>query len=225
MHRWIRQAEAWFRAMTLGAPSPRSFALATAGLGAAALRHQAVAPALSGGLFEQRLAEAMTRGYVAAYRWLGDGERAREALQEAATRALGARHRYDRARPFYPWFYKILRNHCFDVLRRGGRETLREGDSNIFDQPEAAVRRPSAESALIENERQRGVLAAITELPPELREVIELRHFQDLSYAEIAATLECPQGTVMSRLYRARKALRSRLSSGPEPTLKARRER
>ena len=65
----------------------------------------------------QRLHEAMKRGYVAAYRLLQDCDEAADACQEAASRALAASSRYDPAKPFYPWFYRILKNHCLDRIR------------------------------------------------------------------------------------------------------------
>jgi RNA polymerase sigma-70 factor (ECF subfamily) len=61
--------------------------------------------------------------------------------------------------------------------------------------------------------------SAIARLPEEMREIIELRHFQDLSYEEIGTVLSLPQGTVMSRLYRARKALREELKQQGESIL------
>lgn len=64
-------------------------------------------------------------------------------------------------------------------------------------------------------ERQRAVHRAIERLSSEHREIVELRHFQDLSYDEIGAVLELPNGTVMSRLYRARQALRATLADEP----------
>lgn len=156
----------------------------------------------------------MQRGYVAAYRWLGNPDESRDACQEAATRALTAKDRYDPARPFYPWFYRILRNHCFDRLRRRKRHV------DVEQEPAGDAR---AEGAVFESERQRAVARAIAQLDDDLKQVIELRHFQDASYEEIAEIVGCPVGTVMSRLYRARKTLRKKLIadagfSGHRPT-------
>ncbi len=64
------------------------------------------------------ISASLQRGYIAAFRILGNAEESRDACQEAATRALSARHKYDPAQPFYPWFYRILKNHCLDRLRQ-----------------------------------------------------------------------------------------------------------
>ena len=156
--------------------------------------------------FREELASATRRGYVAAFRWLGSPDESREACQEAAARALSAAERYDPKQPFYPWFYRILRNHCVDRLR--DRKRIVQGG-------EEAASLESAETALVQLERERSVTEAIASLPDDLREVIELRHFQDASYEEMAGILDCPIGTVMSRLYRARKTLRDKLLRDP----------
>jgi RNA polymerase sigma-70 factor (ECF subfamily) len=159
-------------------------------------------------LVRQQLGEAMRRGYVAAFRLLGNPDESRDACQEAAARALTASDRYDPAKPFYPWFHRILRNHCLDRLRK--RKRVVHGDG-----PEPVDGAPTAESNMFQSERSLAVTRGIAALPDELREIIELRHFQDASYEEIAAILACPLGTVMSRLYRARKVLRGKLARDP----------
>lgn len=155
------------------------------------------------------LEQAMRRGYVAAFRLLGSEDESRDACQEAAARALAAEHRFDPSQPFYPWFYRILKNHCLDRLK--GRKRMTPTDREPA--PPSGPGQQGAEGALVESERARAVSLAIAQLPDDLREIIELRHFQDLSYEEMAAVLDCPLGTVMSRLYRARKRLREGLLS------------
>jgi RNA polymerase sigma-70 factor (ECF subfamily) len=153
------------------------------------------------------LEQALPRAYVAAFRWLGNPDESRDACQEAAARVLGAADRYDPALPFYPWFYRILRNLCMDRLK--GRRRAATAVDRLEHEPR--VRDDSAESRLITAEQTQAMNRAIERLPEELREVIELRHFQDLSYGEMAEIIGCPMGTVMSRLYRARKQLREAL--------------
>jgi len=157
-----------------------------------------------------QLKEAMQRGYVAAYRLLGNPDESRDALQEAAARALSAQDRYDPSRPFYPWFYRILRNHCMDRLKHRKRVVPTPSEPS---RPAPTHEDSSAESLAVQSERARAVARAVAALPDDLREIIELRHFQDATYEEIADFLGCPSGTVMSRLYRARKALRAKLKA------------
>ncbi len=154
------------------------------------------------------LGAAMRRGYVAAYRLLGDPDESRDACQEAAVRALRASDRYDPKQPFYPWFHRILKNHCLDRLRRK-KHVVSDADQEL------AFEGAAADGGLLESERARAVTRAIAALPEELRTILELRHFEDASYDEIALIVDCPLGTVMSRLYRARKALRDRLLRDP----------
>jgi RNA polymerase sigma-70 factor (ECF subfamily) len=154
------------------------------------------------------LEKALPRAYVAAFRWLGNREESRDACQEAAARVLRSAGGYDPAQPFYPWFYRILKNHCLDRLK--GRRRNTEALSELRHTAEGRVG-PNVEGGAMARERAQALGAALERLPEDLREVIELRHFQDLSYEELARVLECPTGTVMSRLYRARKALRELL--------------
>jgi RNA polymerase sigma-70 factor (ECF subfamily) len=158
-------------------------------------------------LFGSELAQAMRKGYVAAYRWLRHRDEALDACQEAARRALRHRERFDPSRPFYPWFYGILRNHCFDRLRKRGREVPIEA------QPVALAQ--GADERLATSEQFESLRRAMDRLDEPLREIIELRHLQDASYEEMAAILDIPMGTVMSRLYRARIKLRQLLMSAP----------
>ena len=74
---------------------------------------------------------------------------------------------------------------------------------------------PGPEAALIGDQRAQAVARAVEALPEPLRALIELRHFQDASYAEMAEILGIPEGTVMSRLYRARQQLRAALADDP----------
>lgn len=152
------------------------------------------------------LTAATKRGFVAALRILKDRDEAEEACQEAAARAWAARGRYDPARPFYAWYHRILKNLCFDRLKSRKRQVA---DTDVASRLSTTA--ASQESGLLAQERFRRVHDAIEALPEELRAVIELRHFEDASYAEMADILEIPIGTVMSRLYRARKTMRARL--------------
>ena len=162
--------------------------------------------------FDQHLSASAPRAVRAALGWLGDEQEAREAAQEALLKAHRARHRYDPARPFYPWLRRIVRNTCFDRLaRRKHREA-----SGLRDEWVAAEG-PSALDRLTSAEAAASVREAMERLSEGHREIVVLRHFEELSYEEIAEVLQVPQGTVMSRLYRARKALMQVLAKGEVP--------
>ncbi len=117
------------------------------------------------------------------------------------------RRRFDPARPFWPWFYAVLANLCKNCLRdrevrvRHAEEirTREEGRRTELDNPEAILH---------ETETQKRVWDGIQMLPFKFREIIILRHFQDMCYEDIAQQLGIPEGSVMSRLFYARKKLR-----------------
>ena|SRR5688572_5822449 len=149
-------------------------------------------------IVERYQAEAI--GHATAI--LGHHEDALDAVQEAFIDAFQALDQLDLSRRFYPWFYVILRNRCYKLAH--GRKKREMSSSNEMEilAPAASVR--PEESMLLEQ--------AMLELPAEDRELIALRHLDGLSYQELAERLEVPQGTIMSRLYHARKKLRDGLA-------------
>lgn len=151
-------------------------------------------------------------------RLLRDQEEARDAAQETFVRAYGAIASYDPAQPFAPWLLRIARNHCLDQLRRRLPAAAQVRlDAEQEDGPpvrELADHDAPAADALLERVQTRTVLdAAVAQLPPNYREVVHLFHVEQLSYREIATTLDVPIGTVMTWLHRARGRLRETLSA------------
>lgn len=138
--------------------------------------------------------------YNVACRMLGERRDAEDAAQEAFIRAYRAIGSLDPDRPPGPWFRAIAANVCLNRLER--RETLAIEDEDLV--PDAD---PGPESQVLERERSRQVRAALLSLPPRFRAAIELRHFQGLSYSEMAATLDRPLSDVKSDLFRARRLL------------------
>lgn len=133
---------------------------------------------------------------------LGNREDALDAVQDAFFDAFQALKRFDLSRKFYPWFYVILRNRCYKLASaRTKRETESIEDTEILE-PAAGV--PREELLLLER--------ALMELDPEDREIITLKHLDGLSYQELAERLQIPEGTVMSRLFHARKLLLARMT-------------
>jgi len=143
------------------------------------------------------------------YRLLGERSAAEDLAQEAFIRAHARLAQYDPARPFGPWMRRVAANLCLNHLA-AQRPSLPLDDerdqpaTELLSQDPAAVRE-AAGSWL--NRR-----AAILALPPHYRAVIELRHFQELSYADIAAALSLPVSDVKSQLFRARKLLAEHLT-------------
>ncbi|MHB1191710.1 MAG: RNA polymerase sigma factor [Longimicrobiales bacterium] len=141
---------------------------------------------------------------------LGNLDDARDALQDAFVKAYEALHRFDLRRPFGPWFFQILRNHCRDMLRsRQARFKLETLDENLELKPASAEGGP-------ERTRQRSAASellwrALEKVGYEHREILVLKELQGFRYNEIAQILEIPEGTVASRLFHARRALKDAL--------------
>jgi RNA polymerase sigma-70 factor (ECF subfamily) len=159
---------------------------------------------------DKRAYEALVRRHMAdaflvAYGYTGNAEDARDLSQEAFIKAYLARGRFDATRPFYPWFHRILRNHCLNFVQRGRRNLSIDADDFHREIPSP---RPNALDDIEQEERKRIVHAAIARLSDDHRDIIVLKTFRDLSYQEISEALEIPIGTVMSRLFYARQALR-----------------
>jgi RNA polymerase sigma-70 factor (ECF subfamily) len=150
-----------------------------------------------------------------AFRLLRDPEEARDAAQETFVRAWGAITTYDTTQPFGPWLLRIARNHALDLLRRrlppGRLVALDAEPEEGAPVTELPGDTPAADSVLELAQTRASLEAAVAALPPNYRAVIQLFHVEQLSYKEIAATLDVPMGTVMTWLHRARSTLRATL--------------
>lgn len=117
------------------------------------------------------------------------------------------------------WIMQIAKNACFDYLR-GRKRTQTEPLYEVYDGEQ--VERPLADedvqsnpaAAAVQDERRQAVARAIMQLPPEHREVLVLRYIDGLSYEQMAKVLKERQGTVKSRLWRAKKSLKNILENG-----------
>jgi RNA polymerase sigma-70 factor (ECF subfamily) len=150
---------------------------------------------------------------------VGSREDALELSQEALLKTYRARSSFRDGEPFLPWFQRIVRNTCYSWMRRHGKvrtatlaprhgEADDEGDWQIADADAGSPIDP-----LIADERSRVFWAAFRKLGAKDREILALRHFQDLSYQAIADVQHVPIGTVMSRLFHARRRLREGLGN------------
>ena len=142
-----------------------------------------------------------------------DRTEAEDLVQETCLRAIRAMGSLRPDSNAKSWLFTILRNIWFNQLRqwRAAPEVV-ELDLDGDGANRAADTRKDPYATYVSNIEQEQVRTAIQQLPVEFREVIILREYEDLSYQEIATVLECPAGTVMSRLARARSRLRDLLS-------------
>jgi RNA polymerase sigma-70 factor (ECF subfamily) len=168
--------------------------------------------------------DLMVACHAALYRYARalshDPDRAAELVQETYKRALAARTRPPaREDEVRAWLFTILRHIWQNDLRDRSHEV--QSDDNIHA-PEP-VTEETPESAMMRRLLQSEVRQSIDVLPAALREVIVLREIENLSYAEIARILQCPVGTVMSRLARARGALRRLFAKLAQPSREVRR--
>lgn len=167
------------------------------------------------GAFGELVERHMRRAYYVALGLVGSHEAALDLSQDAFARAYRARRSLDPQRPFYPWLYQILRRLCFNFLRDAAtrRRRMEEHGSWLVDE---AVERETDDPADAAERQQmrRRVARAMDELPDREREVLVLKEFESLKYRDIAELLGIPMGTVMSRLYAARKHLAAALKEG-----------
>ena len=148
-------------------------------------------------------------------RYVSDWSEAQDVAQEAFIRAYRAMGAFRGDSAFYTWIYKIAINTAKNYLvSRGRRPPI--GDIAIEDavQMDGASQlrdRATPERELLRQEIEQTVFGAVEDLPEELRTAITLREVDGLSYEEIAEAMNCPIGTVRSRIFRAREAIDERL--------------
>src|SRR5262245_23816256 len=154
--------------------------------------------------------------YNSVYRLVGDRQEALDLAQDAFVRAYEALDSYDTARPFGPWIGRIAANTALNWLQRRRVPTVplvrqggplagtAAGETGEHGELQLADDASEPERVYLATEQQARLRGAILALPPHYRAVVELRHFQDLSYEEIAATLGIALSDVKSQLFRAR---------------------
>lgn len=153
--------------------------------------------------YDEIVRATMRRAFTVALGIVGNVEDARDLSQEAFMTAHRARATFDVERPFAPWFHRILRNLCLNFLRSKASRREISLDALV----ERPARNESPARSAIRSDRAAAVWKAIQQLTPEHREIVVLRSFEELSYREIAGALGISEGTVMSRLFYARRAL------------------
>ncbi|WP_439102650.1 RNA polymerase sigma factor RpoE [Congregibacter sp.] len=144
-------------------------------------------------------------------RYVNDSDEVQDVAQEAFIKAYRALPNFRGDSAFYTWLYRIAintaKNHLVSRSRRPPGSDVDVGDAQYLEAGDALRDGETPENALFGEELRTRVHAALDDLPDDLRTAVTLREFDGLSYEEIAAVMECPVGTVRSRIFRAREAI------------------
>ncbi len=152
--------------------------------------------------FGELVRQTQAAVFNVCYRMLGERREAEDLTQETYLRAYQRLYTFDLERPFLPWVRRVAANLCLNHISASARDIpvlddeLDETDSTSYP-PQIVEQRQQSEN----------IRFAMQGLPIRYRIIIELRHFQDLSYEEIAQTINRPLSDVKSDLFRARKLL------------------
>ena len=182
---------------------------------------------LSAGETDQQLVERVQAGDKRAFdllvlkyqhkifglisRYVQDSHEVQDVAQEAFIKAYRALPRFRGDSAFYTWLYRIAintaKNHLVSRARRPPERDVEVEDAEYFDTGSALRDTENPENSLMGEELKAVVNNAIRELPDDLRSAVTLREFDGLSYEDIADIMDCPVGTVRSRIFRARDAI------------------
>jgi RNA polymerase sigma-70 factor (ECF subfamily) len=148
-------------------------------------------------------------------RYVSDHDESLDVSQEAFIKAYRAIRNFRGESAFYTWLYRIAINTAKNWLvaqkRRPPLSDIDATDAEQYDVESRLKEKGTPENELLREEIKRTVFGTIAELPNDLRTAIILREMEGMSYEEIATTMECPIGTVRSRIFRAREAIDEKL--------------
>ncbi|MBV9673474.1 MAG: sigma-70 family RNA polymerase sigma factor [Verrucomicrobia bacterium] len=167
--------------------------------------------------YDQLVMRYRSKVYAMIYGMVQNEQDAWDLAQEGFVKAWRSIHRFKGQSSFYTWLYRIMTNVTIDTLRRKGYKTSAEFDDRIAPTDVEPGSRttpaisPSPSKKLEQGEVKQRIDEAIAKLTPEHRAVIIMKEIEDLQYSEIAKILGCSIGTVMSRLFYARKKLQGYL--------------
>ena len=169
--------------------------------------------------YEELVRRYESLAFRTAYLIVADADEARDAAQDGFLRAYGALRGFRAGSEFRPWLLRIVANAARNRRRSSNRRVSLALRAAVEAPADGRV--PSPEATVLAAERRALLLGAIERLSLEDRDVIVMRWFGELTEAEMAAALDCPRGTVKSRLSRAMARLRVGL---PEPAREALRD-
>ncbi|MDH3688296.1 MAG: RNA polymerase sigma factor RpoE [Gammaproteobacteria bacterium] len=176
---------------------------------------------------DQLLVEQVQRGDKAAFdllvrkyqhklgnlvsRYVYDQSEVEDIVQEVFIKAYRAIGRFRGDSAFYTWLYRIAintaKNYLVSQSRRPPNTDIEAGDAELTEVGKKLREIATPEASVLSHELARTVAQALQALPDDLRMAITLRELDGLSYEEIATAMECPIGTVRSRIFRAREAI------------------
>jgi len=144
-------------------------------------------------------------------RYLRNPQDVEDVTQEAFIKAFRALPRFRGESAFYTWLYRIAintaKNHLVARSRRPPGVDVDVEDAEFMDGADLLKEGESPESALVRDELSVAIDTAIAQLPGDLRSAVTLREFDGLTYEQIAQIMDCPVGTVRSRIFRARESI------------------
>ena len=148
-------------------------------------------------------------------RYVRDNEEVQDVAQEAFIKAYRALPRFRGDSAFYTWLYRIAintaKNHLVARSRRPPSVDVDVDDADFRDDADMLRESEDPESALARDQLRETIDTALQDLPDDLRSALTLREFDGLSYEQIAQVLDCPVGTVRSRIFRAREFVDQRI--------------
>ncbi len=148
-------------------------------------------------------------------RYVHDSSEVQDVTQEAFIKAYRAIGRFRGDSAFYTWLYRIAintaKNYLVSRSRRPPDTDVEVGDAEYFEGSGKLRENDSPEQELFKEELETEIYAAIEQLPEDLRTAVMLREFDGMSYEQIAEIMQCPVGTVRSRIFRAREAIDNRI--------------
>jgi RNA polymerase sigma-70 factor, ECF subfamily len=152
-------------------------------------------------LFTEIANEHMTAIYNFVRYMVFDHEEANDIVQKTFISLYENFEKVDRSRPIKPWLYKVARNHCLDHFRKKKAYSFSETENEVENIPESDI---GIEQQLDSSMYLDKVKEKIKELPPDYKEVLLLKYFEDFTFEQIAESLDMPVNTAKSNFYRGK---------------------
>ena len=163
------------------------------------------------GAFDVLVLKYQYKVHAIVSRFINDRDEVNDVVQEAFIKAYRALGNFRGDSQFYTWLYRIAvnsaKNYLMSRSRRPPGSDIDVDEAELYGATDKLSDVDTPENLVYRDELERAVNEAIKNLPEDLRTAVTLREFEGLSYEEIATIMECPVGTVRSRIFRAREAI------------------